>query len=120
MVAISPSDAWGVASVDGVSQFNHWNGSAWRTVITPPASDGLFGLAALSGSDVWAVGDQALTNGNEAAPAIRWNGSSWSTVASPNPPQSSYPVLGAAAAAAPAPCSRSAKAAAPAATEPWR
>jgi hypothetical protein len=101
IVAISPSDAWGVASVNGIAALNHWNGSVWSTVKTLPASDGLFGLAALSANDMWAVGSVTLANGNEATLTMRWNGSTWSTVSSPNPAQSSFPSLIGAAAAAP-------------------
>jgi hypothetical protein len=102
IVATSASGAWGLASdLNGNSVLNHWNRSAWSTFQTLPASDSLSGLVALSASDVWAVGEVWLANGNSATLTMRWNGSTWTTVSSPNPPQSSFPALNAAAAAAP-------------------
>src|SRR5438270_7353065 len=69
-VAISESDAWAVGYTisDNVSisltLIEHWNGVAWEIVPSPnpgssPQSDGnnaLFGIAAVSANDVWAVG----------------------------------------------------------------
>lgn len=63
----------------------------WRLVPTPnPANtldDRLRGLAAISASDIWAVGTQEP---NSAPPSLtlagHWNGASWAIVSTPNVP----------------------------------
>lgn len=92
VTATSASDAWAVgygtnSSFTSISLAEHWNGSAWSIVSTPnpSASNGTFLLAAaaVSTSDVWAVGDYLGSSSNE--PLIEnWNGSSWSIVTSPS------------------------------------
>ena len=59
----------------------HWTGSRWTVVGSPsPSGDDLFtGLAAVSGSDVWAVGGTA--GGSLVA---NWNGHAWVQVPAPN------------------------------------
>jgi hypothetical protein len=69
----------------------HWNGSSWNVISGPnPTGDTatqLFGVAAVSTNDVWAVGHygsnfyQTLTE--------HWNGTGWSIIPSPNPGTSS-------------------------------
>jgi hypothetical protein len=52
----------------------------WRIVSSPSVPGGeLMGVAALSGSDVWAVGSRSV-NGVFSPLAEHWNGSSWSSV----------------------------------------
>ncbi len=50
-----------------------WNGSSW-TEQSPSGSGELFGVAALSATDAWAVG----TTPDGDALIERWNGSAWS------------------------------------------
>src|SRR5205085_975184 len=86
--AVSPSDVWAVGNYEAAG-FNHprplierWDGSSWTRVSTP-TGDGyshLYGVAAVSSNDVWAVGD----NGGDAISA-HWNGSQWSSVATAGP-----------------------------------
>jgi hypothetical protein len=69
------------------SLIEHWDGISWSVVSSPnPAGDTatqLIGVAAVSASDIWAVGHygtnfyQTLTE--------HWNGTSWSIIPSPNP-----------------------------------
>ena len=101
IVAISPTDAWGLSTVNGADVLNHWNGTTWTTVTTLPASDQLSGLAALSATDVWAVGAMNLPDYSEVTLTMRWNGTIWTTVPSPNPSPGFLPALTAAATAAP-------------------
>src|ERR1700730_19404483 len=58
----------------------------WSAVSSPSAgtsSNCLNGLAAISASNVWAVGSYG--NGNGGFPLVEhWNGSTWKVVASPN------------------------------------
>jgi hypothetical protein len=101
ITAISPTDAWGESSTSAGTELNHYNGTSWSTVTTLPSSDGLFTLAALSSTDVWAVGEQSLSNGDEQTLTVNWNGSTWNTVPSPDPAGSSFPDLIGVAAASP-------------------
>lgn len=101
VTATSASDAWAVgygtnSSFTSISLAEHWNGSTWSIVSTPnpAASNGTFLLAAaaVSTSDVWAVGDYQGSSSNE--PLIEnWNGSSWSIVSSPNVTSNPYTLL---------------------------
>jgi hypothetical protein len=101
VTAISPTDAWGVATVDGTVELNQYNGTAWSTVTSLPSSDSINGLTALSADDVWAVGDESLSSGGggEQTLTMNWNGSTWSTVSSPT--GSEFSTLSGAAAASP-------------------
>jgi hypothetical protein len=90
-VAISGSDVWAVgASTTPVHVSNtlteHWGGSAWKIVPSAdaggPANGELWGVAASSARDVWAVGSYA--NGPDRTLIEHWNGSRWTLVPSPN------------------------------------
>jgi hypothetical protein len=67
-----------------------WDGRSWKIVRTPsPGRDALvFGIAALSPSDVWAVGEwqkQEGRNRDFRTLALYWNGKRWSRAAVPSP-----------------------------------
>jgi hypothetical protein len=86
---VSSIDCWaaGYYYTGSVNQTlaEHWDGSNWSVVASPNAgtSDYLFGVAAVSSSDVWAVGGY---NGSPEQTLVEhWNGSAWSVVASPSP-----------------------------------
>lgn len=76
-------DVWAVGGYDqqtpqGTATFaliQHWNGTRWSVVPSPGPTglDTLEGLAAVSASDIWAVG---TTAGNPAR-VERWNGRQW-------------------------------------------
>src|SRR5207248_3811435 len=62
--------------------FEHWDGNNWSVVSSPNPGSGLdflFGVAAVSASNVWAVGY------NQQTLIEHWNGSNWSIVSSPSP-----------------------------------
>ena len=91
--AVSSNDVWAVGTSWSAGYFTlveHWNGSTWTTVSSPNqgaggggfASNQLFSVAALSSTDVWAVGLFAGTNFQSLAE--HWDGGSWSLVATPN------------------------------------
>jgi hypothetical protein len=70
----------------------HWNGKTWTLVETPNPASGqfgagssLFGITALSASDVWAVGHSENGDGTITTLTEQYNGSTWSVVDSPNP-----------------------------------
>jgi uncharacterized membrane protein len=91
--AISPSDAWAVGSADsGVADQTtltlHWDGRRWTIVPSPrPGTLGLnvlYGVAANSGNDVWAVGSYTNTGEFAQTLTVHWDGVSWSVVPSPS------------------------------------
>src|SRR6266567_4147557 len=62
--------------------------AAWTVVSSPNpgAGNGLFGVASISATDIWAVGAFFNTTNNVTQTLIeQWNGTSWSVVTSPNP-----------------------------------
>jgi hypothetical protein len=68
----------------------HWNGTAWSVVPSPPLSSGSGLLAAVAGEspdDIWAVGTllSGVTDTQGSTLAEHWNGSTWSVVPSPDP-----------------------------------
>jgi hypothetical protein len=101
--ASGPNDVWAVGDYQVAFQYQwdtlveHWNGSTWSIVSTPdlPGSDVTYltGVAALSPTDVWAVGytqGQAVTQ----TPLIEhYDGQSWSIVPAPFPEQSDFNAL---------------------------
>jgi hypothetical protein len=92
VTAVATNDVWAVGSfrnASGASQTIalHWNGTAWSIVPSPSPSasaggvgDEFLGTAAVSTSDVWAVGDSGSGTLIE-----QWNGTSWNVVPSPSP-----------------------------------
>ncbi len=92
VTAISATNAWavGAADRDGDTHsilIEHWDGSAWSVVPNSdavPNGSGLFGISAVSSSDIWAVGN--LTRDGIFQPfTMHWNGSAWSMISSPSP-----------------------------------
>jgi hypothetical protein len=103
VVAISPSDAWAVGSADsGVADQTtftlHWDGTRWRRIPSPsPGTLGLnslYGVAATSANDVWAVG--SYTNSGEFAQTlvVHWDGTSWTVIPSANVPGDNNELFG--------------------------
>jgi len=94
VAAVSASDVWAVGSYynsqKGVMEtlIEHWDSTSWSVVPSPNANTTganiLTGVAAVSASDVWAVGYYY----NSSLPQTlieHWNGAYWSIVPSPNP-----------------------------------
>ncbi len=87
IAGVGPDDLWAVGSFDIGGEFNallfeHWNGTAWSFVPPPDESGEEFatGVAAISSTDVWVVGDVGF---NQATLSARWNGTSWTEVTTP-------------------------------------
>lgn len=84
----SAGPAWAVGYfVNGRFQqqtlVQHFNGTVWSVVPSPSPGalqNILFGVAAISDSDVWAVGAQQDANGLWHTLTEHWNGSQWSVV----------------------------------------
>lgn len=93
--AVSANDVWAVGVQAGTTGPNwaslilHWDGSAWTNVVAPnlgqPGTSELRDVAALSSSDVWAVGTASspATGWWEQPLAFHWDGSSWHSVPVP-------------------------------------
>jgi hypothetical protein len=77
--ALSASDAWAVGGSGTRTLTLHRNGTSWTKVASP--SPGIFGslaaVAAVSGSDAWAVGSYEIASGGNKTLILHWNGSSW-------------------------------------------
>ena len=95
-VALTPKDAWAVGyqtSENSNAQqilLEHWNGTRWGVVPGPnpgKSSNTLYGVAALSSNNVWAVGSASDSYDGSTGSALieHWDGSQWSVVNSPKP-----------------------------------
>src|SRR5262249_4441608 len=67
----------------------HWDGKSWQIVDVPQPGAGrdmLFSVSALSPSDVWAVGQQQVTEDGPFSTLVEhWDGHTWSVVPAANP-----------------------------------
>lgn len=92
VVDISPTDAWaagivgiGTAAPDQVIE--HWNGTAWSVVAGPTFSSGdqpaIYGMAAVSATDIWAVGSLLVDNESLEALFEHWDGTQWTAYTGP-------------------------------------
>ena len=97
VAAVSASDIWAVGISSKSSNsfqtlIEHWNGRNWSVVKSPnPAgtmNNFLNGIAVISASDIWAVGNSSNTSNSSQTLIEHWNGSKWSVVKSPNQPGS--------------------------------
>jgi hypothetical protein len=99
VTVISANDVWAVGSYrDQLNNFTrtltlHWDGNQWEHVPSPNVeqcqgcANHLFGVAAVSGNNVWAVGQvlkEGMVPGYIHALLQHWDGTQWSVV--PNPP----------------------------------
>jgi hypothetical protein len=97
ITALAPTDVWAVGTVfeafddygelaDARPAIAHWDGSQWQEVPSPdprPAGQGisvLRGIAAISPTDIWAVGRDGPGN---TPLTEHWDGTSWSIIPSP-------------------------------------
>ncbi len=87
------NDVWAVGgATSGVGYAGavaeQWNGKTWKIVPTPnppgSSAQALHGVAAVSASNVWAVGTYLNSVGVSAPFAEHWNGKTWKIVPMPN------------------------------------
>ena len=92
VASVSANDVWAVGeATDATSRqltlTEHWNGTAWSVVASPnvgSANNNLLAVAAVSTTDVWAVGKAEGPAGAQAPPLIEhWDGTSWRIVTAP-------------------------------------
>jgi fibronectin type III domain protein/IPT/TIG domain-containing protein len=93
VAAIASNDAWAVGvyrqSNTDIAQTltEHWNGSSWSVVASPNVANmdnALFGVRAISSTNVVAVGRALTSNTNAQSLVEQWNGTGWSIVPTPN------------------------------------
>ena len=109
VAAVSARDSWAVGNYfkSSSSPYQtltlHWNGKSWSVVASPNVASSfnkLFGVAAVSARDSWAVGSYETSDSIIHTLTLHWNGKSWSVVASPNVGSSSNELSGVAAVSA--------------------
>ena len=91
VATISTSDVWAVGYSGNLSAaadqtlIEHWNGSAWSIVSSPNPymTQDLYGVAAVSSSDTWAVGEGFSYSSGYTTLTEHWNGTAWREVSSP-------------------------------------
>jgi hypothetical protein len=109
--AVSASNVWAVGyacNTVGCKTFEtlimHWNGSKWSTVSSPdpsPTSNLLYGVTAVSATDVWAAGSEIPdASALSSSLVLHWNGRKWSRVHSPTASKTSTTLYGVSAASA--------------------
>jgi hypothetical protein len=99
VTALSPTNVWAVGTV-GVfcnhrthsqAAIEHWDGTSWSIVSSPnpthsPCLDSsLRGIAAISASNIWAVGFNFINLGGWVTLTEHWDGTSWKMIGSANP-----------------------------------
>ncbi|HEX9539536.1 MAG TPA: hypothetical protein VGA04_15340 [Streptosporangiaceae bacterium] len=92
ITALSPANVWAVGTGPGVptggfsahptAVIEHWNGTSWNVVPSPnpnpQGNNSLIAVAAVSASDIWAMGLQLQGPFTE-----HWDGTSWSIITTP-------------------------------------
>jgi hypothetical protein len=101
--AVSPNNIWAVGDAELAGStyaahaiVDHWNGHSWRMVPSPPSGgySRLLGVAALSSTNVWAVGFVGIDTGRTLTLrtlTVHWNGRAWKRLPSPSPATSHTP-----------------------------
>jgi hypothetical protein len=93
IAVVSPRDAWAAGYYQTAQAFRrtlilHWNGKSWTQVPSPDPGGPthgnlLFGVAATSARNAWAVGYDTTTAGATTL-VLHWDGKAWARVSSPN------------------------------------
>lgn len=92
------NDVWAVGGQKNIckSRLNetplveHWDGTQWQAPTLPQVKgtfEWLYGVSAISPSDVWAIGKYDTRGHSKVVRTLteHWDGTQWSVVASPNP-----------------------------------
>lgn len=80
---LSPGDGWVVGA-----PIQRFNGDTWTPAANVRAGGELFGVAAIGGADVWAVGLRPTEDGSTKSLVVRWDGTAWKPVDGPGVPGS--------------------------------
>src|SRR5207249_3566210 len=107
VVALSANNVWAVGYYNadgyhGQTLVEHWDGSAWSVVPSPnvgssSTTNALWGVAAVSGSDIWAVGLYITSTNYYLTLVEHWDGVNWTIVPSPSPGTTNNNLVSAAA-----------------------
>jgi hypothetical protein len=90
--AIDGDDAWAVGYSDAMNcglcaqtLIEHWDGTSWSVVPSPNPgwANQLYGVAAASETDVWAVGDQWLDWSTKIPLILHHDGATWTVADAP-------------------------------------
>src|SRR5258708_983260 len=95
IVAISANDIWAagdsqIGNGNYQTLIEHWDGTQWSIIASPNVgsssfSNYLYGIAAVSSNNVYAVGMYMTNPGYTRQTLIEhWNGTQWSVITSPN------------------------------------
>ena len=97
VAALSPSNVWAVGAYQNAkggfqepqkTLIEHWNGTSWHVIASPNPkafSTALFGIAALSATNIWSMGVAVDLHGSSKTLIEHWNGTQWSIVSTPDP-----------------------------------
>jgi hypothetical protein len=88
IAAVNSSEVWVAGFSDdpnclcGQTVVEHWNGIRWTRLTTPNpgVADYLTGIAAISATDVWAVGYEWISNITEIPLLLHYNGTIWKPI----------------------------------------
>jgi hypothetical protein len=93
VAATSACNAWAVGHYSNTSHthlwtmIEHWDGQAWKVQSSPSPSSSdneLYGVAATSATNAWAVGFRTDARGAPETLIEHWNGTAWTVQPSPN------------------------------------
>jgi hypothetical protein len=106
VVQLGANDAWAVGAwyrpiATPGTLTEHWDGTRWSRIPSPNRNQGyneLYGVSAVSSSDVWAVGYYNVSSYvSEKTLIEHWDGARWKLVPSPNVGSNANQLYGAAA-----------------------
>jgi hypothetical protein len=80
--AVTASDIWAIAASPAAYSIVHFDGTAWQTVPTGTELDGMHvrDILAVSGADVWLLGDKADATGGVRLVLLHWDGATWTSM----------------------------------------
>ena len=89
--AVSSDDVWAVGhwindtALSAGTLIEHWNGTSWSVVSSPNPGmfNALYGVAAASSDNIWAVGDKWLSWSQKVPLILHYDGKEWSEVEYP-------------------------------------
>jgi hypothetical protein len=93
-LALASNNVWAVGAASPrtpggeVTVIEHWDGTSWTLVTSPNVapsvtSNFLTGIAAISATNMWAVGYYSDSTGTHTL-TEHWDGTSWSIIPSPD------------------------------------
>ncbi len=95
VTTVSPNEAWAVGYAVSGNLYHmliaHWTGGNWIEVPTPNLGYSfLYGVTAISATDVWTVGQFQPNQSIDRKPLIlHWDGTQWTIVPNPDPGEGS-------------------------------